>query len=110
MALAPEEQFRVIYVDNANRIIKDEVLSEGIEDQTAVYPRKIVRHAILNYATGVLVCHNHPTGQLRPSNADIAMTRLIHAACEALDVRFLDHLIIGTEDKGYFSFRENGML
>jgi DNA repair protein RadC len=66
MRLLTEEQLRVIYVDNLNKIIKDEILSEGIEDQTAVYPKKIVRNALLSYATGIIVVHNHPTGQLRP--------------------------------------------
>ncbi len=106
----PEEQLRVLFVNNANKIIKDEILSEGIEDQTAVYPRKIMKRAMALNATGIIVVHNHPTGQLRPSNADLNITRAILAAAETLDLRLLDHLIVGSEDKGYFSFRENGLL
>ncbi len=106
----PEEQLRVIFVNNANRIIKDEVLSKGVEDQTAVFPRQIMKRAMTLHATGIIVVHNHPTGQLRPSNADLVITRSLVAAAEALAIRMLDHLIVGNEDKGYFSFRENGLL
>jgi len=106
----PEEQLRVLFVNNSNKIIKDEVLSEGVEDQTAVYPRKIMKRAMALHATGIIVVHNHPTGQLRPSNADLVITRAIAAAADTLDLRFLDHIIVGKEDKGYFSFRENGLI
>lgn len=106
----PEEQLRVLFVNNSNKIIKDEILSEGIEDQTAVYPRKIMKRAMALNATGIIVVHNHPTGQLRPSNADLVITRAIATAADALDLRFLDHIIVGKEDKGYFSFRENGLI
>ncbi len=110
MANLPEEQFRVIFFDNSNRILKDEILSEGIEDQTAVYPRKVVKRALMINATGFIVVHNHPTGQLNPSNADRNITRALLAAAESLDLRLLDHIIVGREGKGYFSFRENGLL
>ncbi len=106
----PEEQLRVIFVNNANRIIKDEVLSRGVEDQTAVFPRQIMKRAMSLHATGIIVVHNHPTGQLRPSNADIQITRALVAAADALAIRMLDHVIVGNEEKGYFSFRENGLL
>ena len=104
------EQLRVIFVDNANRIIKDEVINEGVEDQTAVFPRQIMRRTLELFATGIIVVHNHPTGQLRPSNADIAITRSLVAAADTLSVRMLDHVIIGMDDPGYFSFRENGLI
>jgi len=110
MEALPEEQLRVIFVNNMNRVIKDEVISTGTEDQTAVYPRKVMKRAMALHATGIIVVHNHPTGQLRPSNADINITRSLVAAAEALDLRMLDHVIVGRDDKGYFSFRENGLL
>lgn len=110
MQLLPTEQFRVVYLNNQNRIIGDDVLSEGVEDQTSVYPKKIVRECLMRYATGVIVTHNHPTGQLTPSSADRGITKAIAAACDTLEIRFLDHIIIGTEGNGYFSFRENGLL
>ncbi|PKL46100.1 MAG: hypothetical protein CVV42_17605 [Candidatus Riflebacteria bacterium HGW-Riflebacteria-2] len=110
MEALPEEQLRVIFVNNLNRVIKDEILSSGTEDQTAVYPRKIMKRAMALHATGIIVVHNHPTGQLRPSNADINITRQLASAAATLDLRFLDHVIVGREEKGYFSFRESGML
>jgi DNA repair protein RadC len=110
MANLPEEQFRVIFLDNSNRIIKDEILSDGIEDQTAVYPRKVVKRALLLNSTGIIVVHNHPTGQLTPSSADRKITNALLAAAETLELRFLDHIIVGREGKGYFSFRENGLI
>lgn len=110
MANLPEEQLRVIFLDNSNRILKDEILSEGIEDQTAVYPRKVVKRALMLNATGIIVVHNHPTGQLTPSNADRNITKALVAAAESLDLRMLDHIIVGREGKGYFSFRENGLI
>ena len=110
MANLPEEQFRVVFVDNSNAVLKDETLSKGIEDQTAVYPRKVMKRALSLHATGIIVAHNHPTGQLIPSTADKNITRALVNASEALDIRFLDHIILGREGKGYFSFRENGLI
>ena len=108
MGLLKTEEFRVIYVNNQNRLIGEVVLSEGTEDQTAVYPRKIMQKCLSLHATGLVLVHNHPTGELRPSNADLNVTRNICQAAKALDVRMLDHVIIGMD--GYFSFRENGIL
>lgn len=111
-----EEQMRIIYIDNGNKILKDEVISEGTEDQTAVYPKKIIRRALEINSTGIVVVHNHPAGRLSPSNADVSITRAIAAAADLFSIRVLDHLIIGNwlnsenKDKGYFSFRENGLI
>ncbi|MBF0406985.1 MAG: DNA repair protein RadC [Candidatus Riflebacteria bacterium] len=105
-----EEEFRVIYLDHSNRIIGDEIISRGVEEQTAVYPRKIIRHALLNHATGLIISHNHPTGSIKPSTADKMVTEAISDATKAVEIRLLDHIIIGRESAGYFSFRENGML
>jgi DNA repair protein RadC len=103
----PVEQFRVLFVDNANRILSNEILTTGVEDQTAVYPRQVMARCLALNATGILVAHNHPTGFVRPSQMDRDITRLLTAACETLAIRLLDHVIIG---EGYFSFRENGLL
>ncbi|RCK81786.1 MAG: DNA repair protein RadC [Candidatus Ozemobacter sibiricus] len=110
MANLPIEEFRVIYLDNANRILKDEALSVGTETQTAVYPKVVMKRALTLHATGLLVAHNHPSGALRPSPADLELTRNLEAAARALDLRFLDHVILGRGGFGYFSFREHGLL
>ncbi|MBI3038140.1 DNA repair protein RadC [bacterium] len=110
MANLSEEQFRVVYVDHANIVIRDEVISRGIEDQTMVYPKQIMKRALTFHATGILVVHNHPTGYLKPSQADKEITNILVAAAQTLEIRFLDHLILGREGKGYFSFREHGLI
>lgn len=111
-----EEQLRIIFLDSSNKIIKDETFSKGIENQTAVYPRAIVKRALEVNAISIIVVHNHPAGTLKPSNADISITRQLQTACDALGISLLDHLIIGdrfnSEDqqKGFYSFAENGLL
>ncbi|MFZ2957577.1 MAG: DNA repair protein RadC [Candidatus Ozemobacteraceae bacterium] len=110
MSNLPEEQFRVVFLDHANSVIKDETISHGTEEQTPVYPRKVMKRALALHATGIIVAHNHPTGQINPSRADLEITKNLAAASATLDIRFLDHLILGREGKGYFSFRENGLL
>lgn len=112
-----EEVFRIVFINNANRIIKDEILSAGTEDQTAVYPKKILRRALEVNATGIILVHNHPAGRLQASNADINITTSISKACELFGIRLLDHLIIGDplqpknlDAKRYYSFRENGLI
>lgn len=108
MGLLKVEELRIIYVGNTNRLVGELIMNEGTEEQTAVYPRKIMQKCLSLNATGVIIVHNHPTGELRPSNADISITRRICQAAAALDVRMLDHIIIGMD--GYFSFRENGLI
>lgn len=110
MANLPVEQFRVVFLDNANTVIAEEMLSTGIEDQTAVYPKLVMRRALALHATGIIVAHNHPSGHLAPSTADHEITKALAAAAGTLDIRFLDHLILGRESEGYFSFREHGYL
>lgn len=110
MANLTEEQFRVVFVDHANAVLTDEVISQGVEDQTAVFPKQVVKRALAHSATGIVVAHNHPTGLVKPSQADRDLTRALKLATSALDIRLLDHIIIGREGKGYFSFRENGLL
>ncbi|NLM16165.1 MAG: DNA repair protein RadC [Candidatus Riflebacteria bacterium] len=104
------EEFRILYLNIKNIIIKDEVLSEGTESQTAVYPKKIVKRALELGASGIIVAHNHPAGSLKPSRADILVTRKIKEAAEPLDILLLDHVIIGGSGEGFFSFRQNGLI
>ncbi len=110
LANLPEEEFIAIFVDHANRIIRYETISQGVEDQTAVYPRKVMKRALALHATGIAVAHNHPTGNPQPSPADREVTRNLAAAAATLEIRLLDHIIIGRDQQSYFSFRENGLL
>lgn len=103
------ESFMAMYLNHGNQFIKLEVLSRGVEEQTAVYTRDIIRRALLNYATGIIVAHNHPTDILKPSQADKDLTRAIKNGCDFMDLRLLDHIILGNGNR-IFSFRENGLL
>ena len=111
------EQFRVIFLDAKNKILKDEVMFEGTINQTGVYPREILKRALEVNATAIIAVHNHPAGSLKPSNADISVTRTLQTACDSLGISLLDHLIIGNrlcngddQEKSFYSFAENGLL
>ena len=88
------EVFCVIYLDNRHRIIKFEEIFRGTIDGTSVYPREIVKAALLNNAAAVILAHNHPSGVAEPSQADERITKRLKAALELIDVRILDHLVI----------------
>jgi DNA repair protein RadC len=103
-----EEQFRVIYLNSENEILAEEVLHEGTVNQTAVYPRKILELALKYKATGLILVHNHPSGNPRPSVSDRELTLTVTKVSQALNLTLHDHLIIGRH--GYFSFAKNDML
>jgi DNA repair protein RadC len=88
------EQFRVLFLNRQYRLLADEVLWRGTIDQVATYPREIVEQALERGASGLILVHNHPSGDPRPSDEDISLTRLIVRACKALDIRVHDHLIV----------------
>jgi DNA repair protein RadC len=103
-----DEQFRVIYLNAQNRIIDDETLQEGIVNQAVVYPRKVLENALKRKASAIILLHNHPSGHIRPSDADIRLTRTIQETAKALDILVHDHIIIG--ENRFFSFREEGIM
>lgn len=110
MALAHEtkEQFRLLFVDRRNQLVRDEVMQRGTIDHTPVYPREIVHRALELGAGALVLVHNHPSGDPTPSEADIKMTQQIIAACKPIGIVVHDHLIIG---KGKtLSFRNLGLL
>lgn len=108
MAHEPREQFRVLFLDVKNQLIADEVMNEGTVDHAPVYPREIARRAMELSAASVILVHNHPSGDPKPSAQDIEITRQIVAAAKALDVRVHDHLVIGRN--GVASFKSLGLL
>lgn len=109
-ALAHEktEQFRILFLDRKNVLIADEVQQRGTIDHTPVYPREVVKRALALNAAALILVHNHPSGDPKPSRDDIEMTREIKAAAEALGISIHDHLVIGR--KGHASFRSLGLL
>ncbi len=102
------EVFAVLLLNQANRLIHFEVISEGGLNGTVADPRIIIKKALEHDATGIILCHNHPSGSLRPSRADQHLTRKIREGAALLDLRLIDHLIVS--DEGYYSFADNGLI
>lgn len=103
-----DERFNVIYLNAQNRIINIETIQEGIVNQAVVYPRKVLEKALNHKASAIILVHNHPSGNVKPSEADIKLTKAIQETAKVLEILVHDHIIIG-ENK-FFSFREKGML
>jgi DNA repair protein RadC len=108
MARAPNEEFRILFLDRKNTLIADEVQTRGTIDHTPVYPREIVKRALELGASAIILVHNHPSGDPTPSKADIEMTRDVAAAAKALKIAVHDHLVIGRS--GHASFKSLGLL
>ncbi len=108
LSLIPYENFWVLLLNHANKFIKKVCISEGGLSFSTVCTKKIFSAAIENKATGIILAHNHPSGQLYPSKEDILITQKLKEAGVLLDVRILDHLIIS--DNLYFSFADEGIL
>lgn len=108
MAHLPMERLRVLYLNAANRLLHDESIADGSINETPIYPREIMRRALEVGATALILAHNHPSGDPRPSSGDIDATRRIVEAGRALDIRIHDHVIIART--GWTSFRALGLL
>lgn len=102
------EHFRVLYLDRKNTLIADEEQAKGTVDHVPVYPREVVKRALELNASALILVHNHPSGDPSPSDSDIALTRQIEDAAQALSITIHDHLIIGRSKE--FSFRSEGYL
>ncbi|HOU31014.1 MAG TPA: DNA repair protein RadC [Bacteroidales bacterium] len=102
------EEFWILFLNRANRVIHQMKLSQGGVSGTVTDVRIIMKKALDFLASGIIVCHNHPSGNLTPSDADIKITRKIKEAGELIDIQLLDHLIISEKD--YYSFADNGLI
>ncbi|MBA4196709.1 MAG: hypothetical protein C0459_04060 [Chitinophaga sp.] len=102
------EVFVVIFMNHANKIIHHEIVSEGGITGTVADPRLILKKALQHNATSIILCHNHPSGNLKPSAADAAITHKIKQAAQFLDIIVADHIIVSNE--GYYSFADEGIL
>ncbi|MDO4698883.1 MAG: DNA repair protein RadC [Pasteurellaceae bacterium] len=98
------EVFMALFLDQQYRLLKQECLFLGTINQTSIHPREIIKAALKYNAAAILVAHNHPSGSCLPSEADRYMTRRIEMACDLVDIRLVDHIIIGKGE--YFSFEE----
>ena len=102
------EVFSVLYLDNRHRLIRFEALFHGSIDQSAVYPREVLKKTLRYNAAAVIFAHNHPSGICEPSDADLCITKRLKNALALVDIRVLDHIIIG--DSGVTSLAERGEL
>jgi len=108
LADLPHEEFRILLLDRANQIIKSENISKGGVSGTVVDARIIFKSAIENLASGIILCHNHPSGNPKPSQADVNLTSKLSQAGKLLEINILDHVIIAGDD--YYSFADEGQL
>ena len=102
------EEFWILFLNRSNRVINRMKLSQGGISGTVTDVRMVMKKAVEYLASGIIVCHNHPSGNLNPSEADSKITQKIKEAGNLLDVQLLDHLIIS--DKDYYSFADNGLI
>ena len=102
------EQFRVLFLNKKNVLIADEIMTTGTIDQAPVYPREVVKKALFYEASALILVHNHPSGNPKPSSSDIDLTSQIIGACKTINVIVHDHVIIGGND--YYSFKSNMLL
>ena len=108
LRFAAKEQFVVILLNNKNKVIGTEVVSEGSLSSSIVHPREVYGPAILHHAAAIMVAHNHPSGDPKPSLEDEEVTRMLSRSGKVLGIPMIDHVIIG--DGNYYSFLENEAL
>jgi DNA repair protein RadC len=108
MAYEQIEQFRILFLDRKNSLIADEVQQRGTVNHTPVYPREVMKRALILNASVLIVVHNHPSGDPKPSREDIETTRELKAAANALELELHDHVVIGHGT--HASFRSLGLF
>ena len=104
MPKASQEQFCVVTLDGAHRVIKRHIVTKGLVNRTVVHPREVFRPAIKDNATAIICAHNHPSGALDPSDDDNAITKRLREAGQTLGIPMLDHIIVSRT--GYYSYLE----
>jgi DNA repair protein RadC len=108
IGFAAAEEFHLLFLDRKNALIRDERQQQGTVDHTPVYPREVVKRALELNATAIIMVHNHPSGDVTPSRADIEMTKQVREAAKAVGIALHDHLVIGRGK--HASFRSLGLI
>ena len=108
MAHETKEHFRILFLNKKNELIADEIQGSGTVDHTQAYPREIMKRSLDLGATAIILMHNHPSGDPKPSQADIDMTNLIIRAAEPFSITIHDHIVISKN--GYTSFKNMGLI
>ncbi len=104
----PHEEFWILFLNRANKIIGKQIIGRGGISQTTADVKIVFKKSIDKQASAIILAHNHPSGNIKPSESDIQLTRKIKNGSELLDIQVLDHLIVG--DGNYFSFNDSGMM
>lgn len=102
-----QEEFWIVLLDTRNQLIATETVGKGVVNQAIVFPRQVVERALYHHACAVIISHNHPAGSLTPSKEDLNLTQAINQALKTVDIKLLDHIIVGGNE--YLSFREQGI-
>ena len=108
IAAHQQEHFVVLSLDSGRRLITKRIVFIGTVDTVIAHPREVYAGAVADFATGIIVAHNHPSGDPSPSKQDIATTQQLAAAGQILGVALIDHIIVAGEE--YYSFSANGMM
>lgn len=103
-----QENFVVIALDGSHKVTSVRVVSVGTVNQTVIHPREVFRYAIMENASAIIICHNHPSGYIKPSEDDYKTTERLKKASDLLGITLLDHIIIANGN--YYSFLENGVV
>lgn len=102
------EEFRIIFLNSKNRVMGEEIQQRGIVDSVAIHPGEVVKSSVLKGAKSIILLHNHPSGDVTPSAADIAITKKVREGLASVDINLIDHLIVSKYE--YFSFNDHGLL
>ena len=98
MAYLDVEEFRIIFLDTKFRLIGQEVMQRGTINQVAIHPREVIRLAMEKKAAALILVHNHPSGDVKPSRADVEITKQIDQALKSINIQLLDHIVISRYD------------
>lgn len=102
------EELRLFYLDSKLKMMGNEVIQRGTINCVAIHPREVIKATLANKAASLIMCHNHPSGNVTPSAQDIEVTKQIKEACQAMNIKLHDHLVISKTS--YYSFREHGFI
>jgi len=110
MATLAQESFQILTMNVKNKMINRHLITLGLVNSSAVHPREVFRPAITDGATGIILVHNHPSGDVTPSTEDIDITKKLILAGEIISIPVLDHVVIGTGEPEFCSLRERGLV
>jgi len=103
------EEFKLMLLTRSNKVLGIASISKGGINGTVTDVRIVLQYAIKSNSSGLILCHNHPSGNLQTSESDLAITRKVNESCKLMDIQLLDHLIIAAEGS-YYSFADNGLI